>query len=304
MNFAHSLPDFIKVMVFILLMLIFGSLFSSLSAVLLALWYQLPIFPFVDLISAISAIKFASIILQIFSALGTFVVPAIVYAKFFEVEPISFFKLKKKPSLQTILATFVLFFLANFILTLLVTLTNLVPFESFDNDFIKQVLATEKQTEEAFKVFLNFTSPLYFIAVFIMMAILPALGEELSFRGVFFNLFKRSSQSVWIGIVLSAFIFALIHFQLHNFLAIFFMGGLLAYVYYLSESLWVSIAAHLFNNGMIVSLTYATNLGLINYDFSKTDDMPLNISIFGGVIFFVFLYFYRLWILKEKNNTI
>lgn len=82
------------------------------------------------------------------------------------------------------------------------------------------------------------------------------------------------------------------------------MGALLAYVYYLSGNLWVSIAAHLFNNGMIVILTYASKIGYLDYDFTNTDDIPLIFSIFGSVIFLAFFYFYRLWVLKEKNNSI
>ena len=285
-------------------MLFFGTTFSFASAALLGFFYKLPIFPLATLLAKLSAMSGAAIVLQIFSALGTFVLPAILFAKLFEYEPISFLKLKKLPSVNTVLATFILFFLANFVLNILVKATYLVPFESFDISFINQLLETEKQTENALKAFLEFTSPIYLVFVFIMMAVLPALGEELTFRGVFFNLFKRSSQSVWVGIVLSAFIFALIHFQLHNFLAIFFMGALLAYVYYLSGNLWVSIAAHLFNNGMIVILTYASKIGYLDYDFTNTDDIPLIFSIFGSVIFLAFFYFYRLWVLKEKNNSI
>lgn len=285
-------------------MLFFGTLFSFVTAAILGVWYHLPLFPLPDLISKLALINNASIVLQIFSAIGTFILPALVFAHFFESGPVSFFKLKKLPSLNTVLATFILFFLANFVLNILVKATYLIPFETFDISFIKQLLATEKQTENALKGFLEFTSPIYLIAVFIMMAVLPALGEELTFRGIFFNLFKRSTNNVWLGIVLSAFIFALIHFQLHNFLAIFFMGALLAYVYYLSGNLWVSIAAHLFNNGMIVILSYASKLGYLDYDFTNTDDIPLMFSIFGAVIFLAFFYFYRLWVLKEKNTSL
>lgn len=285
-------------------MLFFGTTFSFASAALLGFFYKIPIFPLATLLAKLSAMSGAAIVLQIFSALGTFVLPAILFAKLFESEPISFLKLKKLPSINTVLATFILFFLANFVLNILVKAIYLVPFESFDISFINQLLETEKQTENALKAFLEFTSPIYLVFVFIMMAVLPALGEELTFRGVFFNLFKRSANNVWVGIVLSAFLFALIHFQLHNFLAIFFMGALLAYVYYLSGNLWVSIAAHLFNNGMIVLLSYASKLGFLDYDFTNTDDIPLLLSIFGSVIFLSFFYFYRLWVLKEKNTSI
>lgn len=296
----RQIPDPLKIVIFIFMMLIFGALFSSLAAIILGVWYNLAIFPLNNLVSELATMRIASIVLQIFSSIGAFIVPALVYAIFFEQKPGVFFKAQKFPSLKTLVFTFLVFFLANFVLNLLVQFTQLIPFETFDHQFIKNILEKEALTKEAFKTFLNFSSPLYFVLVFVMMAVLPALGEELSFRGVFYTLFKRSSKSTVFAIVFSGFIFALIHFQLYNFLAIFFMGCLLAYIYYISKNIWVSIAAHLFNNGIIVIGSYLSHLDLIEYDFSKNDDLPIIVSIFGSLIFFISLYFYRLLIQKEK----
>lgn len=301
-NSFQNVNDVFKIPFFIIIMFVSGGIFSVLGFLFCVPLFDIPL-DIETLTSSISKDVRAEIVVQIFSALGTFVVPALVYTKIFEAKPAQFLKIKKLPSIKTIFFTAILFFLANFVLDIFVKATYLIPFEQFDNAFIKGLLETEKLTELAFKRFLNFTSPLYFILVFIMMAILPALGEELTFRGVFYNLFNRSSGKPVFAIIFSAFIFAVIHFQLHNFLAIFFMGVLLAYVYYISENLWVSVAAHLFNNGLIVILSYASKLGYMDYDFSKTDDMPLIISIFGAIIFLGFFYFYRLWILKEKNTN-
>lgn len=301
-NGFQNVSDVLKIPIFLVIMFVSGGLFSGLGFLLCIPLFDFPL-DLATLTSNVLKDVRAEIVVQIFSALGAFVVPALVYAKIFEGKPAEFLKIKKLPSFKIIIFTAVLFFLANFVLDVLVKATHLIPFEQFDIAFIKNLLETEKLTELAFKRFLNFTSPLYFILVFVMMAILPALGEELTFRGVFYNLFNRSSGKPAFAIIFSAFIFAMIHFQLHNFLAIFFMGALLAYVYYISENLWVSVAAHLFNNGLIVVLSYASKLGYISYDFSKTDDMPLIISIFGATIFLVFFYFYRLWILKEKNTN-
>lgn len=298
---GQNIPDLGKILIFILLVLLFGAVFSALG-----LFICIPLFGFStgfeNLAQEVAGNVKAEILVQIFSAIGAFVVPALVYAKLFEYKPSVFFKANKLPSFKTLIFTFAVFLLANFVLSLLVQLTQLIPFADFDSKFIKTLLETEALTELAFKRFLNFTSPLFFVLVFIMMAVLPALGEELTFRGVFFNLFERSTQNTVFAILFSALIFALIHFQLHNFLAIFFMGVLLAYIYHITQNIWLSIAAHLFNNGMIVILSYISHLGIIEYDFSKNDDFPLIVSIFGALVFFITLYFYRLWIKKEKNN--
>ena len=243
----------------------------------------------------------AMILMQIVSAIGMFVVPVFVYANTFEKNALSFLKLNKAPTLKAILFTIAIFFMANFVLDLLVKLMYLIPFENFDSEWIKTMLQAETENENTLKKFLDFKSPMKFIAVFFMMAVLPALGEELTFRGVFMNLVEENSKNYIIAILISAFVFAVIHVQLHNFLAIFFMGMVLGYVYYLTKNLWVSIVAHLFNNGLIVVMSYLNNIGVLTFDFTEKDDMPLIVSIFGAILFFVVFHFYKKFILNENS---
>jgi hypothetical protein len=58
-------------------------------------------------------------------------------------------------------------------------------------------------------------------------------------------------------------VFSLIHFEFSGFLPRICLGLLLGYIYYYSGSLWVSIWAHLFNNGMEVVLQFLKNTGRI-----------------------------------------
>jgi membrane protease YdiL (CAAX protease family) len=279
----------LKIIAFIFIMLFSALIFTSFGVFLSSVIAGAPM----NEMFSISTDTDSLIIIQIISAIGMFIVPVFIYTYLFEENSIKFLKLNKLPSLQAILLTIVIFFLANFVLDLLVKTMHLIPFESMDNTIINGLLQAEIESEETLKRFLDFSSPLKFIAVFFMMAILPGIGEELTFRGVFMNLFKEASNNQVFAIVLSGFVFAVIHVQLHNFLAIFFMGIMLGTIYYLTKNLWVSILAHLFNNGLIVVMSYLNNLGFVDFDFSKTDDMPLNVSIFGAILFFIAFYFYK-----------
>lgn len=292
---AHPI---LKTVAFIFIMLLSASMFTALGMLVASLVAGVPMS---ENILTLSSNTDSLIIIQIISAIGIFIVPVFVYTFLFENNSVQFLKLNKVPSLQAVLFTIVLFFLANFVLDLLVKTMHLIPFESMDNSIIQSLLQAEIDSEKTLKSFLVFDSPLKFLAVFFMMAILPGVGEELTFRGVFMNLFKEASNSYLFAIVLSGFVFAVIHVQLHNFLAIFFMGIMLGTIYYLTKNLWVSILAHLFNNGLIVVMSYLNNLGLVDFDFSKTDDMPLNISIFGSVLFFIAFYFYKEYFIKRET---
>ncbi|MFN3951751.1 MAG: lysostaphin resistance A-like protein [Thermaurantimonas sp.] len=89
----------------------------------------------------------------------------------------------------------------------------------------------------------------------IVIAILPAIGEELVFRGALQNLLIRKFGSTR-GIVLTALLFTLIHRQFYNILPMFLLALLLGYVYYLTGSLLTTIAMHLLNNALSLFLVY------------------------------------------------
>ena len=294
-----KLNDSFKIGVFIILMVLCGAVFSSIGLFFAAMYYGFPLASPEFLATLLLQKQGAQIIIQIFSSFGIFVVSTLVFAHFFEQKPFSFLKMNRKPRLDILVYTIILFLLANFVLDLLVRFTHLIPFEQSNNPIIVQLLNMEKQAELAYNSFLNFSSFTYFVAVFFTMAIIPALGEEMSFRGVFFTLFQRSTANTALAIGFSAFLFAIIHFQLHNFLAIFFMGALLAYIYAITQNIWYAVLAHLFNNGMIVLLSYLNKLNWIQYDFTETEQMPIYMAIFGALIFIVSFYFYSKIISKK-----
>ncbi len=89
------------------------------------------------------------------------------------------------------------------------------------------------------------------IAVLIF-ALLPAIFEELVFRGILYRIFKDlSGKKTW-SMVLSAFIFAVVHFQILSFLPIFVVGILLAYLYERTKNLVTSMALHFLFNAIQV----------------------------------------------------
>ena len=99
----------------------------------------------------------------------------------------------------------------------------------------------------------------------IIIALIPAVGEELTFRGVVQQgLTRRMNPHV--AIILSAAIFSFIHFQFYGFLTRMFLGMLLGYMFYITGSLWTSILMHFLNNGSAVLIYYLNNKGIINVD--------------------------------------
>lgn len=100
----------------------------------------------------------------------------------------------------------------------------------------------------------------------IVIALIPAVGEELTFRGVLQQALTRKMKNPHVAIILSAAIFSFIHFQFYGFLPRMFLGVLLGYMFYITGSLWTSMLMHFLNNGTAVVLYFLNNRGIIDID--------------------------------------
>lgn len=126
-------------------------------------------------------------------------------------------------------------------------------------DFIEQVL---KQQEEAAAAlterFLQADNAWGLLINIGLMAFLPALAEEISFRGTLQQILgqgKLKSQ-VHIAIWATAFIFSAIHLQFYGFVPRMLMGAMFGYIFVWTGSLWVPILMHFTNNGLAVMAYY------------------------------------------------
>lgn len=95
----------------------------------------------------------------------------------------------------------------------------------------------------------------YFISL-LVMAILPAIGEEMLFRGGLQNFLSRWTRSPWLAIIIVAIIFSAIHGSIFGFLTRFFLGVVLGAIYYYTQNIWLSILAHFLNNAVALTAVF------------------------------------------------
>ena len=129
----------------------------------------------------------------------------------------------------------------------------------------------------------------------LIIALLPALGEELLFRGIVqrygYSLFKKPVMSVWVTAVL----FSAIHFQFEGFIPRFLLGLFLGYLYYWTGRIILPIIAHLFNNGLMVIASFLYPEEML----TGTEEMMPTVSVMAALISIVLiipgiLYFNRI----------
>lgn len=143
--------------------------------------------------------------------------------------------------------------------------------------FLASVEEIMRQMEESAlamtEKFLNTSSFGMMIVNLFVMALLPAVCEEMMFRG-WLQRVLSNRLNYHVAIWVSAFIFSAIHFQFYGFVPRMIIGAALGYLYCYTGSLWAPIIAHFTNNAAAVITAFLAYNGYtsINFDLIGTGD--------------------------------
>lgn len=157
-----------------------------------------------------------------------------------------------------------------------------------------------KLTEQLLNVH---TLPALAFNIFVV-AMIPALGEELFFRGALQGIF-RQKMNVKIAIWLTAIIFSAIHMQFYGFFPRMLLGAFFGYLLFWSESMWLPIVAHFTNNGIAVVFYYLQYNG---YNVPNIDTIGTGTTLWlgiasGGLAIFGFFQIDKRF-LRKNNGSI
>ena len=153
---------------------------------------------------------------------------------------------------------------------------------------------TEDQTSGLVNQMLVNQTAYQFALNFIIFAIIPAIAEELIFRGALQQLLKDWLQNAHLAIFMTAAVFSFIHFQFFGFLPRMLMGVMLGYLFYLSGNLWLSIFAHFIHNGFQVVLLFLFQRNQISYNVDETQSFPPYITMIATLLLMAAVYIFDL----------
>lgn len=94
--------------------------------------------------------------------------------------------------------------------------------------------------------------PIDILLIMVLLAFLPALFEEVLFRGALQRLLERWWKWPLLAILATAILFSIIHISISLFLSRAWLGFILGMLYYYTRNIWVPIFAHFVNNGVAV----------------------------------------------------
>jgi len=132
--------------------------------------------------------------------------------------------------------------------------THLIP----EGGMLEALFLPLEKMLEALTTFIASAEGAKRLVVLFSVAALPAVFEELAFRGVLQPLLIRVTGHAWIGIVLASVIFSAIHFQFYGFLPRVLLGMLFGWLAYRSGSLIPGMAAHFVNNALAAVTLWLT----------------------------------------------
>lgn len=198
----------------------------------------------------------ANRLLLLFQHFGFFIVPAILFLYLSVPNPKQFILLSRALEIKDVLiVTGIMLFIMPFV-NLLITWNEAMHLPDFLNGIEASFRQMEDHAAQLTEAILIMDTPLDFLYMTIIVAFLPAIGEELIFRGIIQRLLSQQFGNIHTGIWISAFLFSAMHFQFFGFFPRMFLGALLGYLLIYSGNIIYPMIAHFVNNFMSLLLAY------------------------------------------------
>ncbi|PRY11011.1 hypothetical protein CLV24_112138 [Pontibacter ummariensis] len=180
-----------------------------------------------------------------------------------------------------------------------------LDFPAFMEGFERWAREQEDQLAELTRMITRFETVPQLLVGLLVFALIPAIGEELVFRGItqrqLFRWIGNTHAAIWVA----AIIFGAIHVQFFGFLPRVLLGALFGYLYFWSGRISVPIMAHFVNNGFTVLMLYLQQTGAIDADVESTEAMPLysialSVVLSAAVIYYLYQQFAALPVREES----
>jgi len=284
-----------------LMFALFVMVASVLAFMVVGILFALPFVGMNDLMNSLSAnadtpesIYFLKYF-QVLQSIGLFVVPPIILALLYHGNISEYLQIDRSTDKKTFLfAALTLLMVIPFI-NFLGEMNSQMRFPESLSDLENWMKTMEGAAEIMIEKFMKVEGVSGLMFNIFMIAVLPALGEELMFRGVIQRIFTNWTRNHHWGIWISAFLFSAMHMQFYGFLPRMVLGGMFGYLLVWTGTMWVPILAHFVNNTMGVMGYYFINIGVISKDIEElgtgSEKIPwalFSVTVTGFLLFLIY----------------
>lgn len=211
-----------------------------------------------------------------------FALPAMFLAYLFEHDEVAVvLKLDRFPEPRLIILSIASIIVVYPVITLLGLLNQEIPMPEI---FIQMEKASEALTIKL----LSGGNSIDLILNLLFIAVVPAVTEELYFRGLAQQFVAKRIGAKWAIWVVAVF-FSAYHMQFLGFFPRVLLGAYLGYLLYWSESIWLPIIAHFANNAFAVILFFVFQKEMLEMGNATIAELPKSFYLVGLICLVIFL---------------
>ena len=158
----------------------------------------------------------------------------------------------------------------------------------------------EDQTAKLVSLMLNNDSILVLLVNVFLIALIPAIGEELIFRGFLQTIIKKLIFHKHVTVWLTAIIFSAIHIQFEGFFPRMILGLVLGYLMMWSGNIIYPMIAHFTNNAVQVILQYTVRNDATRLEKMDNYNVPIWLVIGSVVVLALSTHLFQKYFIKNK----
>ncbi|MDA8886210.1 CPBP family intramembrane metalloprotease [Bacteroidia bacterium] len=253
-----------------------------------------------ELISLVDDLKASPVLLKLFVFFTSslpLIVAVLITMQFIKASP-SIYLLWNRPKNMRWFWLSLVFVIAGIpLMGFLLELNNLIDFTRWP-EFHTWLLTQENTNNEMYEAMIGPKTALSFLTSVLFMALLPAVAEELFFRGFLMNVFHGLFKNIHISVFVTALIFSLVHTQFMKAIPMMFLAVIFGYAVYWTSSIWTSILAHFLNNFLAVVQLYLFTDGDYNQAIEQGQQLPMVANV-ALVLVVLGLFYY----IQKHSNT-
>jgi hypothetical protein len=238
----------------------------------------------------------ATKLFQLISSLIVFIGTTAIATYFIAIKPFQFLGLTKAPIVITVLLAMATMVLITPFINYTFALNSMLNLPDWMSNL-------EKEANGFTEAFLKMKTPGDLIYNLIIIALIPAIGEELLFRGLIQQLLKGMFNNIHLAVLFSAIFFSSMHLQFYGFLPRMILGMVLGYLFVWSGSLWLPMAAHFANNAATILFSYFAKYLPFNQDTIGVEKSQTFILIASVVLCWLMMWAIEFLYHKKGKST-
>jgi uncharacterized protein len=232
--------------------------------------------------------------LQVIQSVSLFLLPAVLAGILFGGDAGIYLGIRELSTVRIYLGAFLILFVSLPLISWLTSVNEMMKMPGFLAGLEEWMKESEQNAAKLTEIFLRVDNCRDLAVNLFMIAIIPAISEELFFRGLLQRLLSEWSRNIHAGILITSILFAAIHMQFYGFIPRMLLGMIFGYLFVWTGSIWVPVFAHFLNNASAVIVSFLISRGTIapQYeDFGSTDNLFLvsgSVLLTLGLLYLVF----------------